>query len=145
MTVGFFLLILWQCIESFNAFSHDITSQLLKNGYHFLHQSIWFHFTGNAEYVQTFASGIRLIQLAHSTNLFSRFLYFVAIASSHTILRFTKITLVCSIASSPTILKFANIPLIYNHIPFFFNVFKLNPDIRENLFTKAPFNYPTPF
>ena len=80
-------------------------------------------------------------------NLFSRSLYFVTIGSSHTILKFAKILLICSIASSPTILKFANIPLIYNHILFFFNVFKLNLDIRDpqkNLFTKAPFNYSTP-
>ena len=45
-------------VASFNAFSWDITSQLLENGYHFLLQSICSHFTGNAYYVLTFLSGI---------------------------------------------------------------------------------------
>ena len=38
-------------VASFNAFSWDITPQLLKNDKHFLLQSICFCFTGNAYYI----------------------------------------------------------------------------------------------
>ena len=45
-------------VASFKAFSRDITSQPLKNDYHFLLKSICFHFTGNTYYVCTFLSRI---------------------------------------------------------------------------------------
>ena len=45
-------------VASFKAFSRDITSQPLKNDYHFLLKSICFHFTGNTYYVCTFSAGI---------------------------------------------------------------------------------------